>query len=248
MSSAEASKIKEEDGQGKEEEKMECDEGTEVDSKNKKAAVSVKNEENKMATDDKPASENTDKSSEKSSVADAKSEEKEKKMPESAQNRADASSGETDSSAKKSDSAAEAAVEKSANPVAKTTVPVENVPAETGPAVSESPPVTTPNSSSPAVTPPKAAATGSTRNDKLVPLKKRGLESPVEFLNSRQEKEESEPKVAKLNGASESNGNGGAVVSEEVSEPVMVVEGRGEGAANTAGAEVGPAIEEEMFR
>jgi hypothetical protein len=102
------------------------------------------------------------------------------------------------------------------------------------------------------VSPPKAnsSSLSSPRNDKLVPLKKRGLESPVEFLTSpRTEAGEREAKVARV--------EEGGVVSGEVSEPVQLVEGRGEGAANTAAPPcpveedsglVGPAIEEPIFR
>ena len=128
-------------------------------------------------------------------------------------------------------------------------------PAETPPASADTT-VKSPTTSSPSVSvttspaapaPPKVTTSGTTRNDKLVPLKKRGLESPVEFLTNttRQETGESEAKMAKTREE-----------EEEVKEHVMVVEGRGEGAANTAlpalrGRAVAgppPAVEEFVFR
>jgi hypothetical protein len=121
-------------------------------------------------------------------------------------------------------------------------------------AAAGSPPALVPPPTKVVTTTPSPSPSTATRNDKLVPLKKRGLESPVEFLR-QEENGGSEAKVARL-ASSSSSGE----VGEAVREPVRVVEGRGEGAENTAGrpsrpsqllqqpAVVGPTIEEPLVR
>ena len=108
-----------------------------------------------------------------------------------------------------------------------------------------------------AVAPSSSSSSSTPRNDKLVPLKKRGLESPVEFLTAAAaanpaarsaETGESEAKMAKLDTEAERKEEG-VVVSEEVREPLLLVEGHGAGEENMAAdVVVGLAIEEPVLR